>query len=145
MKLDDMRTTSDSRLAGSIRLMLAVMFLMTGAMKLLVPMLAEAWAGQLQAAQIPMYEISRLIVPLIEIALGIALAVGIFVRLTTVVVIAIMTVATYVHITVDDPALFPLQPNAPIIPFAVMILCAYLLWRGAGAWSKDLRDMQSGA
>ena len=51
----EIRKTSDDKLAGSIRLALALLFLMTGAMKVLVPVLAEAWSGQLQAAQIPMY------------------------------------------------------------------------------------------
>ncbi len=36
MTLDDIRTTSDNKLAGSIRILLAVLFLMTGVMKLLL-------------------------------------------------------------------------------------------------------------
>ncbi len=59
MTLDDIRRTSDNKLAGSIRVLLAVLFLMTGAMKLLVPMLAEAWSGQLLAANIPLHTGSR--------------------------------------------------------------------------------------
>ncbi len=34
MTLDDIRKTSDNKLAGSIRILLAVLFLMTGVMKL---------------------------------------------------------------------------------------------------------------
>ncbi len=87
MTLDDIRTTSDNKLAGSIRILLAVMFLMTGAMKLLVPMLAEAWSDQLLAANIPLYTISLWTVPFLEMALGAVLAVGMFVRPAAVVVI----------------------------------------------------------
>ncbi len=47
-----LRRTSDNKLTGIVRLLLAVLFLMTGAMKLLVPMLAEAWSGQLLAANL---------------------------------------------------------------------------------------------
>ncbi len=36
MTLDDIRKTSDSKLAGSARIQLAVLFLKTGAMKLLM-------------------------------------------------------------------------------------------------------------
>jgi hypothetical protein len=54
MILDDIRRTSDNKLAGSIRILLAVLFLMTGGMKLLIPTLAEAWSGQLLAANIPL-------------------------------------------------------------------------------------------
>ena len=63
------RKPADNKLAGSIRLLLAVMFLMTGAMKLLVPMLADAWSGQLLAANIPLYSFSRWTVPFLEIIL----------------------------------------------------------------------------
>jgi hypothetical protein len=50
-----------------------------------------------------------------------------------------MIVATYVHVVVDDPSVFPLQPEEPIIPAVVMILAAYLLLRGGGAGSWDLK------
>jgi uncharacterized membrane protein YphA (DoxX/SURF4 family) len=78
-------------------------------------------------------------VPFLEIAVGLALGVGFVVRLAGLVVIGIMIVATYVHIVVDDPSLFPLQPSAPVIPLVVIAVSAYLVWRGAGAWSLDLR------
>ena len=38
-----------------------------------------------------------------------------------------------------EPTLFPLQPKAPIIPLILIAIGAYMLWRGAGAWSLDLR------
>jgi hypothetical protein len=50
-----------------------------------------------------------------------------------------MVVATYVHLGVDDPTLFPLQPEEPIIPTIAIALCLYLLWIGSGSWSLDLR------
>ena len=105
MTLARIRSTSDSKIAAGLRLALAVLFLMTGAMKLLVPMLADAWSGQLVAAGIPLYTISRWSVPFLEIAVGLALGVGFVVRLAGLVVIGIMIVATYVHIVVDDPSL----------------------------------------
>ena len=52
----------------------------------------------------------------------------------------IMVVATYVHVSVDDPTLFPLQPSAPIIPIVIMVGSLFLLWQGGGAWSKDLQS-----
>ena len=140
---EDVRKTADNKLAGSIRLVLAVMFLMTGAMKLLVPMLADAWSGQLLAANIPLYSFSRWTVPFLEIILGIVLTIGIFVRPAVLVVLGVMGVATYVHVVVDDPSLFPLQPSEPIIPLIVIAMSVYILWRGAGAWSLDLRATQT--
>ncbi len=139
MTIDAIRRTSANKLVGSVRLFLAVMFLMTGAMKLLVPSLAEAWSGQLLAANIPLYTLSRWSVPFVEMALGAVLASGAFARPAAVVMMGIMAVATYVHVVVDDPSLFPLQPTEPIIPLIVIAMGAYVLWRGAGAWSVDLR------
>jgi uncharacterized membrane protein YphA (DoxX/SURF4 family) len=139
MILDGLRKTSKDRLTGSIRLMLSIIFLMTGPMKLLVPRLAEAWSGQLTAAGIPFYTLSRWTVPYVELALGIVLAVGFLARPAAVVVILIMLVATYVHLVVDDSSLFPLQPSEPVIPLFVIAMSAYTFWRGAGAWSLDLR------
>ena len=145
MNLDEIRQTSGGKLAGNIRILLAVLFLMTGAMKLLMPMLAEAWSGQLLAANIPLYTISRWTVPFLEMALGAVLAVGVFARPATMIVLGIMVVATYVHLVVDDSSLFPLQPSEPIVPLIVIVISVYVLWRGAGAWSMDLRATRAAA
>ncbi len=139
------RKTSDDKLVGGIRLLLAILFLMTGVMKLVVPMLAEAWSGQLLAAGLPLYSITRWTVPFVEIGVGAVLGVGAFARLAGIVVVGIMLAATYVHVVVDDPTLFPLQPSEPIIPLVVLALAVYILWRGAGAWSLDLRATSSDA
>jgi hypothetical protein len=61
------RKTSDDKVAGVIRRFLGVLFLMTGAMKLLVPRLSKAWSGQLQAADIPFYTFNLWAVPVVEI------------------------------------------------------------------------------
>lgn len=136
---DWIRTTSDDKLAGGARLMLALIFLMTGVMKLTVPSLADAWSGQLLAAELPFYTLTRWAVPFVEMAVGAVLAVGVFARLASLVVVGIMVPATYVHLVVHDPSLFPLQPSAPIIPIVVILMAALVVWRGAGARSADLK------
>jgi len=140
--LDKLRATTNDRLVGVVRIMLGIIFLMTGLMKLFVARLSEAWSGQLLAADLPLYVVSRWSVPFVEIALGVALLVGFFARGAAAMAIAIMIVATYVHLKVDDPSLFPLQPSEPVIPLIVTALCLYVLWRGAGAWSVDLRQQR---
>ena len=141
--LADLHQTTNDRVGGTIRVFLGVMFVMTGVMKLVVPTLADAWSGQLLAAELPLYTLSRWSVPFVEMAVGALLLVGAYARLAGIVVVGIMSVATYVHVVVDDPSLFPLQPSEPIIPIVVVVLTAYLLWRGAGAWSSDLRASSS--
>lgn len=145
MTLHELRKTRADKLAGVTRLVLGVLFVMTGLMKLVVPMLAEAWSGQLIAADLPFYTLTRWAVPFVEVGVGILLLVGLFSRLAGVVVLAVMVVATYVHTVVDDPALFPLQPRAPVIPFGVIMLVAYVIWRGAGSWSLDLKATDAAA
>ena len=76
MTLQDVRKTSADKLAGSIRLLLGVLFLMTGVIKLVVPMLAKAWSGQLLAAGLPLYSLTRWSVPFLEIFLGMVLLWG---------------------------------------------------------------------
>ncbi len=119
-------------------MVLGILFVMTGAMKLVVPMLSVAWAGQLAAANIPLPELNRWVVPFLEMAVGVALLVGFYTRIATLLVLNIMAVATYVHLVVHDPALFPLQPAAPIIPAAVVILSVYVQVKGGGSGSLDL-------
>ncbi len=143
MTPENIRNTSDDKAAGVIRLLLAMIFVMTGVMKLVVPMLGEAWSGQLLAANIPFYSLTRWTMPFVEIGVGVALTVGLYARLASVIVMGIMVVATYVHLVIDDPTLFPLQPSEPVIPLIVLLMSAYIVWRGAGAWSADLRAMEN--
>ena len=125
----DKTKTAEDKLTRGVRLLLAVMFVMTGAMKLVVPSLRDAFAGQLEAANPPLQSFTRLVVPYAEIALGVLLALRAFTRLAAAGIIFLMAGATYVHLVVRDPSLFPLQPSQPIIPVVVIVMCLYLLWR----------------
>ena len=137
--LQSLRRTRDDRVAAGIRIALGIMFVMAGVMKLVVPTLGAAFAGQLAGAEIPFQELNRWVVPFLEVGVGGALLIGFYTRIATLFVFGIMIVATYVHLVVDDPSLFPLQPEEPIIPAVVMILSVYVLLRGGGSGSSDLR------
>jgi len=125
----DEKKTAEGKLTRGVRLLLALMFVMTGAMKLFVPSLRDAFAGQLEAANLPLLSVARSVVPYAEIALGVLLALGVVTRLAAAGIIVLMAGATYVHVVVQDPSLFPLQPSLPIIPVVVIAMCLYLLWR----------------
>ncbi len=137
------RSTQPDGVAKGIRITLGVLFVMTGAMKLVVPVLGAAFAGQLAAANIPFTELNRWVVPFVEMGVGVALWLGFYTRIATLLVLQIMVVATYVHLVVHDPALFPLQPLQPIIPAVVMLLAAYILFKGGGSGSLDLTATES--
>lgn len=106
---------------------LGLLFLVTGVAKLVVPQLADAFSGQLIAANLPLYEVTRWGVPFAEILVGLLMFVGHLVRPAAVAILGMMGVAIYVHLTVKDAALFPLQPNEPVIPVLVTALALMVL------------------
>ena len=138
--LEKIRKTKNDKKAGVIRIMIGMIILSTGVMKLLVPMLWNAWSGQLTQAGIPFYTLNLWFVPFAEIITGLLLVSGFFSRLASLILFFMMIVATYVHLTVHDPSLFPLQPEAPIMPLILIGACTYVFWRGGGAWSTDLKS-----
>jgi len=111
---------------------------MAGVLKVVVPHLGDAFAGQLAAASIPFSELSFIIVPVVEVFVGISLILGWHARLSALVGSIVMLVATYVHLVADDPSLFPLQPVEPIGPLVLLAGLLYILFKGAGAWSADV-------
>ncbi len=137
--LTGLRHTRASAFAGAIRILLGLLFLSTGVMKFAVPDLRAAFSGQLTAAAIPFHSLNMWVVPAVEIGVGVFFILGFLSRLASLAAIVMMAVATYVHLVVDDPALFPLQPESPIIPLIAIALCVSVLRVGSGSWSLDLR------
>lgn len=120
---------------GTTRIFVGTLILMTGIMKFTVPMLRAAWSGQLRLARLPFYNLTFWLLPVVELTVGTLLILGVGTRPAAAVVLLMMLGATYVHVVVDDPSVFPLQPNAPIIPIVVIGLTIYVLVGGTGAWS----------
>lgn len=142
--LTRLRRTRASNSAAAIRILLGLLFLSTGVMKFAVPDLRAAFSGQLTAAGIPFHSLNMWVVPATEVGVGVLFILGYLSRLASLSAIVMMVVATYVHLVVDDPTLFPLQPEAPIIPAIAIVLCLYLLWIGSGSWSLDCRGEPAG-
>ena len=135
----DIRKTGNNKFIGVIRFILGMIFFMTGVMKLFIPMFTEAWMGQLVYANIPFITFNFWFVPIMETVLGIMLLRGTFSSVASLAIIPIMLVAFYVHIAVDNPALFPLQPELPVVPVIVIIMAVVILKSGGGSWSEDLK------
>ena len=138
-----LRQTSPNKWVGTIRTMLGIIFLMTGIMKLTFAEFGSAWSIQLIEAEIPFYTINYWLVPVFEIILGTILLIGYYSRIGAVMIIPIMSVAIYVHITVSNPAAFPAQPQEPFIPIAVIIMAVIVLVKGGGNWSLDLKTTEA--
>lgn len=130
--------TTPNNLLGIVRIMLGLIFIMTGTMKLTLDEYSSAWSIQLIEAQIPLYEFNVLFVPVFEVILGMILLSGYYSRIGAATVIPIMLVAIYVHLTVSNPAAFPAQPQLPIGPIAIIIMTVFVALKGGGKWSIDL-------
>ncbi len=138
-----LRQTSPNNWLGVIRIMLGIIFLMTGTMKLTLAEFGSAWSIQLIEGEIPFYAFNLWFVPIFEIILGIILLTGYYSRIGAVMIIPIMLIAIYVHITVSNPAAFPAQPQEPFIPIAVIIMAVIVLIKGGGNWSLDLKATEN--
>lgn len=138
---DQLRKTSDNKFGGVTRILLGFIFFMAGVLKVAVPSLGQAFGGQLAAANIPVQSLVIFTFPVVGAVIGIFLLVGFHSRLSAAAAAASMLVATYVHIAVEDPSLFPLQPVEPIGPLVLLAMALYVVWLGAGSWSIDLREL----
>lgn len=137
---NQLRKTSNDKIGGALRLLLGIVLFMAGILKVIVPSLGQAFAGQLAAASIPLQDIVLFTFPIVEMVLGVLLVVGFHARLSAAAAAVSMIVATYVHLAVEDPSLFPLQPVEPVGPLVLLVMALYVLWRGGGAWSIDLNE-----
>jgi uncharacterized membrane protein YphA (DoxX/SURF4 family) len=132
------KQTSANKLVGIIRIMLGIIFMMTGLMKLFLPDYGEAWSIQLVEAQIPFYSFTYYFVPIFEVILGVFLFLGHYSRIAALMIFPLMFVAVYVHLTVTNPGAFPSQPQEPYMPIAVIMMAFIILTKGGGKWSLDL-------
>ncbi len=110
-----------------IRIILSILFLMTGMMKLALPFFGNAFLIQLNEAQIPFPEFNFWIVPFIELGIGLLLLFNYKTVVALILIIPIMLVALYVHIVVSNPDAFPAQPQFPIMPIVILMMVAYLI------------------
>jgi uncharacterized membrane protein YphA (DoxX/SURF4 family) len=92
-----------------------------------------------EAANIPAAAVLSPIGVAAEIVAGTLLLLGLYARLGGLIAIPAMLVAVYAHIVID---VWPntAQEEPPLaLPLVVMACAAYVLVRGAGAWSLDRR------
>ena len=136
----NLRQTFPNKFVGIIRIMLGIIFIMTGTMKLTLADFGAAWSIQLIEAEIPFYTLNYWFVPVFEICLGIFLLVGYYSRIGALMALPLMLVAIYVHLTVNNPAAFPAQPQEPYIPIVVIIIALIVIKKGGGNWSMDLKS-----
>ncbi len=138
--MNNLQQTSPNKFVGILRILLGIIFVMTGLMKLFMADYAEAWSIQLTEAEIPLYTFNYWFVPILETLLGLFLLLGYHSRISAFLVLPIMLVAIYVHLTVTDPGAFPSQPQEPYMPIVIILMALVIIIKGAGNWSMDLKS-----
>ena len=138
--MNNLQQTSPNKFVGIIRILVGIIFVMTGLMKLFMDDYSEAWSIQLIEAEIPLYTFNYWFVPVLETILGLFLFLGYCSRISALIVLPIMLVAIYVHLTVTDPGAFPSQPQEPYMPIVIILMALVIIIKGAGSWSLDLKS-----
>jgi putative oxidoreductase len=93
----------------------------------------------LEGAGMPAPGLGAVLIPLMQVIAGASLLAGFYARVGAGLAIAVMLGALFTHLTHDWPDEPPM-----VMPIVVLAAAAYVLWRGGGAWSVDLAQMQRG-
>ena len=131
MTRSNLRKTQTSKSSIIFRLISGVPLVLFGTMHLVG---AAPIEPILAAARVPLPQLNALGAPAIEVGTGLMLLSGWFTRIGALFVTVTKAVALYSHAIADWQG----EPT-PLIPVAVNVSAAYILWRGADAWSLDAR------
>ena len=132
--------TSENRRDAILRIFGGVPLLLFGAMHLIDP---EPFRQMLEASGLPFVELNLIAAPLTEVAAGLLLISGYLARLGGLFGATTMIAAAYATVILARLGSGPEVPPLAL-PVAVLAISAYVLWRGAGAWSLDLRSVENG-
>ena len=138
MALVNFPRTPESKKLAVLRITVGSFFILAGLAKLIVPEVANTFQEQLRYTGVPGRDFIPLVLPILEMTAGYFLLIGKFTRFWSFLAILLMVLAVYINLRIEDPALYLLQLSAPLIPSAMLAVCAVLLVIGAGTWSKDL-------
>jgi uncharacterized membrane protein YphA (DoxX/SURF4 family) len=86
----------------------------------------------LEGANIPMPGVNAVVAPIAGLIAGLLLVSGAFARVGALVGLGSMSVAIYTHLVSDWADEPPIA-----LPIVVLLASAWVLWKGAGAWSID--------
>lgn len=92
----------------------------------------------LEGANIPLPAVNAIVAPIAGLLAGVLLVSGAFVRVGALIGLGSMSVAIYTHLVsdwADEPPI--------VLPIVILLASAWLLVKGAGAWSIDARLSRS--
>ncbi len=130
-----LRKTNESKVTIGPRLIAALPLIAIGIGHLVDP---ESFRLILEGSGIPMLEFNLIVAPVVEIAAGTLLLVGLFARAGGLAAASTMLVALYSHAVIDPSTLPETMAMPPIIlPLAVLASALWVAYAGAGRWSID--------
>ena len=91
----------------------------------------------IEAAGFPAASVLSPLAVALELVAGTLLLLGLWTRLGAALVLPTMAVAVYAHLAIDVWPNDATSEPPILLPLAVMVCAAYVLWRGAGRWSID--------
>ena len=140
------QSTKPSKVVAIIRVIVAVPILAIGVQHLTV---AEAsMKPLLEAAGLPLPELTAKVAPIFEIAGALLLLVGLYARVGAAILSGAMTAATATHLIIGQKGLpWPNgEENNPgtVMPALLLVGALFILWKGAGAFSLDRKLTNQG-
>lgn len=137
-----LQQTTDSKIPTVIRLLVAAPILAIGIQHLTVP--EAAMLPLLEAAGLPLPELTATFAPLAEIVGALLLLSGFFARFGAAILSGAMAAATATHLIIAQKGLpWPNgEENNPgtLLPTLLFVGALFILWKGAGAFSLDRKQ-----
>ena len=124
--ITDIIPESDSAFTTAARVLLGLFLLGLGVATFFVPDVKVSFMSQLDAAGIPLRNLTSFVLPTLEGIVGVMLLWGVMMRLASLMSIVLMALLTYLHLVVDEPTLFGEQLGWPLIPIVALVLSAFL-------------------
>ena len=131
MNMKQITQTTNQKSAAIARVLIAVPLLAIGGQHLIGIAPLEPI---LRGAGIPFPEINSFVGPALQLVAGALLISGYFARVGAALTIPAMGLATFTHLVSDWADEPPIA-----LPIVMILLSLYVLWKGAGAWSFDLK------
>jgi len=119
-----------------------MIFIMAGTAKLTNANFENAWAIYLTKTEMPFSKFFFVIIPVFEIIVGVFLLLGYHSRIGAFLVLPLMVVAAYFHLTVGIPEVFIANPYVGLLPPFVIMMALTILIYGGGKWSLDLKSLK---
>ncbi len=123
--------TTNLKSAGIARILIALPLLGIGIQHLVGVAPLEPI---LRGAGIPLPELNAIVGPVMQVLAGALLITGYFARIGAALTIPAMSMAIYTHLVHD----WADEPPLPL-PIILILLSLFILWKGAGSWSFDLK------